>query len=160
MNRFRSSPDVTAGIRTVGLQPGRSVARGFTLLEIIVSMILLGIVLAMVVPMTRLVVEQRRRSETRRAALLEVSNALERLTIDPSRGPAVGEEQTLPVSESLAARLKEPTLVVRTEAVDGPPAGRRFDASLTWSERSGRRAAPLRLSAFVFEAGDSDGDEP
>jgi hypothetical protein len=30
------------------------------------------------------------------------------------------------------------------------PGGYRFDATFTWNEPNGQRAAPLRLSAFAF----------
>lgn len=126
--------------------------RGFTIPEIIMSMVLLGAVLAVIVPLARRANDQGRASATRRAALLEVSNALERITADPAAGPAAGEERTVPVSTGLARRLEEPTLVVTGVAVEDPP-GRRFDAALTWVEPNGRRAAPIRLSAFAFEDG-------
>lgn len=134
--------------------------RGFTILEIVVSMILLGSVLAIVVPLTKRAVDQRRQAETRRAALIEVSNALERLAADPTTWPEPGTATDVPLPDRLAARLREPRLVVASAALSGPPSGRRFDASLTWAEPTGGRSAPLRLSAFAFESGTGEGGEP
>jgi prepilin-type N-terminal cleavage/methylation domain-containing protein len=129
----------------------RTRRRGFTVLEVIVTMILLGAVLGVMVPLTKRATEQRRLSETRRAALLEASNALERLAADPAAAPAAGEERTVPLPETLSRRLPDAALVVRGEAQTDPP-GRRLDASLSWTEPNGRRATPVRLSAFVFDA--------
>ncbi len=133
--------------------------RAFNIPEILVSLMLLGVALSVIVPLARRANEQGRRSETRRAALLEVSNALERLTANPTSGPTPGSEQTLPLSESLSRRLTEPQLVVRTVALEDP-VGRRFDAALTWREPTGGRSAPLRLSAFAFDRPVAAGEAP
>ncbi|MDQ3332722.1 MAG: type II secretion system GspH family protein [Planctomycetota bacterium] len=130
---------------------------GYTVLEIIVSMILLGIVLGMVAPLAKRVVEQRRRTESRLAALFEVSNVLERMTEDRAAWPSEGERRTMDLSGNLRSRFQEPELVVSSTVLDEPP-GRRFDATFSWREPNGRRASPVTLSAFSFDA--SEGGSP
>lgn len=122
-------------------------------------MILLGAVLGVIVPLAKRANDQARLSSTRRAALLEVSNALERVAADPATWPAAGEERSMPLPDSLATRLPEATLVVSSVALGDPP-GRRFDASLTWVEPTKGRAAPIRLSAFAFESAAPEGGAP
>lgn len=142
----------TTSVRTCG-------RHGFTIPEIIVSMILLGAVLGVIVPLAKRANDQARLSSTRRAALLEVSNALERLTADPAAWPAPGEEWTVPLPDSLNRQLPEAKLVISNMAVEDPP-GRRFDASLTWVEPTKGRSAPIRLSAFAFEPPTAAGGAP
>src|SRR5690349_7433443 len=105
-------PRLRFGLVTTG-----QTRRGFSLLEVIVAMILLGAVLAVVVPFAKRANERQRATEGRRAALLEVSNALERITADPATGPAAGEEKEVPLPEAVARRFDEPRLVVRGTAL-------------------------------------------
>ena len=134
--------------------------RGFTISEIIVAMILLGSVIAMLVPLTKRAIDQRRAVETRRAALIEVSNALERVTADASAWPEPGTVQSAPLPDAFAGRLREARLEITSVPLDESPPGRRFDATLTWLEPTGRHAAPLRLSAFAFEGPSAEGGTP
>jgi type II secretory pathway pseudopilin PulG len=135
----------------------RTSSAGFTVLEIIVSMILLGVVLSMVAPLTKRVVDQRRANEARRAALFEVSNDLERLVADRSAWPNAGEQKSLDISASLRTRFHEPEVTIRRITLTDPT-GERFDASFSWKEPNGRRAAPVTLSAFSFDT--NAGDAP
>ena len=119
------------------------------MLEIIVSMILLGVVLSLVAPLAKRMNEQRQRNEARRAALFELSNVLEQQTADPTGWPQGAETRSLDVPAHLKAKFPQPELVVARHRVDTPD-GYRFDATFTWQEPNGQRAAPMRLSAFAF----------
>ena len=113
-------------------------------------MILLGTVITLIAPLAKRAIDERERSHLRRAGLIEMSNVLERLVADPSAWPPPGDERTVPLPEELASRFDEPQLTIASVALDGPVAGRRFDAALSWRAPNGRRTAPLRLSAFAF----------
>ena len=126
--------------------------RGFTLVEAVVSMTLLGAVLATIVPLARTASGQWRRTEARRVAVLEASNALERMTADPAAAPAVGEERTVSLPEDWPAGWREPTLTVQAVAITGDVPGRRLDATLAWTDPEGRPAS-VRQSAFLFGEG-------
>lgn len=128
----------------------RFTSAGFTVTEVVITMILLGAVISMIAPLTRRAIDQREQSQQRRAALIEVSNALERIAADPSSWPAPGEELSLPLPEEVAAPFDDPQLTITSVSLQEPVAGRRFDAALTWRAPNGRQAAPLRLSAFAF----------
>lgn len=127
----------------------RPATAGFTVLEIVVSMILLGVVLGLVAPLAKRANLQRERNEARRAALFELSNVLEQRTANPADWPAVTESQSIEVPARLQSRFPEAALAVMRHRVE-EPAGFRFDATFTWKEPNGQRAAPLRLSAFAF----------
>ena len=130
--------------------------RGFTLLEVIVAVIVFGVVLSIIANLTRRAIDQRRRLEVRRVALLEVSNALEVLEAEPASRPAPGQRRELAVPEMLGDRLESPRLMTRATALEGMAAGVRLDVSLTWMTDHGRRSAPIELSTIVypdFEAG-------
>lgn len=124
--------------------------RGFTLLEVIVTVIVFGIVLSIVANLTRRAIDQRRRLDVRRAALLEVSNALEILEADRSARPAPGESRELSLPEFLTSQLDSPRLIARATALDGAPGGVRLDVELTWMTEHGRRSAPLELSTILY----------
>lgn len=128
----------------------RPARRGFTMLEIIVTVIVFGVVLSLVTTLTRRAIDQRRLLDTRRAALLEVSNALEVLEADPAARPQPGRQRQLELPEALANKLDEPTLIARATSLAGPPARLRLDVELTWMTGQNRPAAPITLSTVVF----------
>jgi type II secretory pathway pseudopilin PulG len=127
----------------------RRTETGFTVLEVIVSMILLGVVLSLIAPLAKRANEQRQRNEDRRAALFELSNVLEQQVAEPDRWPADAETQLAAVPAHLQGHFPQAEFTVSRQRVENP-AGYRFDAAFTWMEPNGRRAAPLRLSAFAF----------
>jgi len=131
--------------------------RAFTVTEVIVSMILLGTAIGIIAPLAKRAIDVREQAQLRRTALIELSNTLERLELDAALGPAPGQSKTLDIPSPLARRLKNPELIVAATALDDDPAGVRLDAVLSWTAPNGRQTAPLRLSAFVFEAAPAGG---
>jgi hypothetical protein len=57
--------------------------------------------------------------------------------------------QVVEVPTKLMSSFPQAELAVTRHRLEAP-AGYRFDATFTWSEPNGQRAAPLRLSAFAF----------
>lgn len=133
--------------------------RGFTITEVVVSMILLGTVVGIVVPLTKRAIDQREQAQIRRAALIEVSNALERVVADPPAGPKLEEVREMPLPERLSSQLRDPHFAITAVPLENTAKGRRFDAELTWLEPNGRRSSPIRLSAFAFTS-TADGGTP
>ena len=126
------------------------VRRGFTLLEVIVAVIVFGVVLSIVANVTRRAIDQRRRFEVRRVALLEISNALETLEAKPASRPAPGDHREMVVPEMLSERFESPKLIARATALEGAAAGVRLDVEVTWMTDHGRRSAPIELSTIVY----------
>lgn len=129
----------------------RSRATGFTVLEVIVSMILLGVVLSLVAPLAKNANQQRQRNEARRAALFELSNVLEQQAANLAEWPDDAEEQPFEIPATLQSRFREADLTISRHRIENPT-GFRFDATFTWQEPNGRRSAPLKMSAFAFAA--------
>ncbi len=135
--------------RQTSSSKSRPTRAGFTVLEIVVSMILLGVVLSLLAPLAKRANAQRERNEARRAALFELSNVLERQTANPADWSEGTEVRVIEVPTRLMSSFPQAELAVTRHLLEAP-AGYRFDATFTWSEPNGQRAAPLRLSAFAF----------
>ena len=132
-------------------RPGnRLPRRGFTLLELTATVLLLGTVLLTLAPVLRQAAVQRRDAGHRQAALLEVQNALERLTALPYDSITPEAARDVPLSESIGAQLREPRLTISVSETNDP-AGKRIAAELRWQDRAGNHASPARLITWIFE---------
>lgn len=125
--------------------------RGFTLLELMATVILLGTVLLTLAPVLRWAALQRRDADHRQAGLLEVQNALERLTALPYESITAEAAADVRLSDSTRSLLREPRLTISVTETDDEPAGKRVSAELRWQDRAGNDAAPVRLTTWIFE---------
>lgn len=124
--------------------------RGTTLFELLITLGVVGVLSASIVPMLRWSNLQQRESERRMVAQEEVRNVLERaaaLPWDELRQDVV--EAWKP--SGAAAQLPEPRLVVRVDDLpeESPPA-RRVRAELSWNMGSQRPALPVRVTAWFY----------
>ena len=113
-------------------------------------MILLGTVLLTLAPVLRQAALQRRDAGHRQAALLEVQNALERLTALPYDSITSEAARDVLLSASTRSLLREPRLTISVTETTGP-AGKRIAAGLHWQDRAGNDAAPVLLTTWIFE---------
>ena len=130
---------------------------GFTLIEVIVTVIIFGVVLGLVSQLARRAVDQRRMLKARQTALIEVSNALEVLEARPGSRPAPGQERQLPLPKNLAEEFESPRLIARASALETDSSGVRLDVAFTWMTDHNRRSAPITLSTVVFPKGSAGG---
>ena len=128
----------------------RTRRRGFTVLELMATVILLGAVLLTLPPVLRQAAVQRRDAGHRQTALLEVQNALERLTARPYASITPDAARGVALSESARSLLREPRLTISLSETNDP-AGKRIAAELRWQDRAGNDAAPVLLTTWVFE---------
>ncbi len=125
--------------------PGRS---GLLIVEMIVSLILLGAVVAIVVPTLGWMSRQNRLSVQRQEAVQGLQNLMEDLTARPyaELTPASAKKIELPA----ALREQLPGAELQVEITNAPPNAKRIRLRLSWNQQNGSRLAPLRLSAWAY----------
>jgi prepilin-type N-terminal cleavage/methylation domain-containing protein len=128
--------------------PSRAGRRGFTLVELLVALAVLGVVLLLVAQLGYLVLRERQRSGARQQAQEAAANVLEAARACPwdDLTPAWAARQRLP--ESAARLLPDGRLEVRVEPEPSRPHTRRITAEVRWSLDDDRPARPVRLVAL------------
>ena len=122
---------------------------GFTILEMIGTCLLLGILFSMTIPMMLLVARERRSAEQRQFALQHATNLLEAARTRDWSDLEPGELTVPDPDRDLQAVLPglQQTLVVKQLA--GEIDSRQIIASIRWQNRAGELVSPLRLIAWV-----------
>lgn len=136
---------------TVG--PRRVVRRrGALLMETMAAAALFAVVLAIAVPVIASVAAIRQEADHRQSAQLAVANALELMAARHRLGEAVAAvAPTIQLADVTAAALPNPEFRIVVEDWEGVPRGVQVSASLSWLAESGRRAAPVQLTAGFIE---------
>jgi type II secretory pathway pseudopilin PulG len=128
---------------------GLELRGGFTIIEMIGTCLLLGILFSMTIPMLLLVARERRSAEQRQFAMQQAANLLERATKRDWSDLEPGELSIPDPDRDLQAVLPglQQTLVVKQLADEFD--SRQIIASIRWQNRAGELVSPLRLSAWV-----------
>lgn len=127
---------------------------GFSLVELAITAILLGVVLVTAIPTLAWIVRTRHAAERQQAAVLGVGNLMERVTA--LRWDEITSEnlESLRLPESLARQLPEADLKISVTADKPEPEAKRILIELRWQEsRAGTRSPPVRLAAWVYRPG-------
>jgi prepilin-type N-terminal cleavage/methylation domain-containing protein len=125
--------------------------RGFTLLELMLALMLLGLFVALLSPLLLASARERRTAVQEQLALQLAANQLERLTLaDSSELDQYATATAVPVPENIARWMPEVEQTVQTTATD---AGRRIVVTLTWHQRAGVPHRPVVLEGWSFAAG-------
>ena len=131
----------------------RSRKAGITVIEVTVTMILLGVLMSMIVPLLGTVNKQQREAERRVIAVQLIDNMMERLT--------AGGYDT--VTRTAAAQLELPArdasflpgakLDVSVDEAGDEPAAKKITIALAWNDSDGAAVSPARLTGFVYQTG-------
>jgi type II secretory pathway pseudopilin PulG len=130
--------------------------RGISLLEMLVSGLLLGIMTAMAVPTIAWVTHQQLAIAQHQTAQAEVVNIMERVSVWPwerLNDPQAVAEVTL--TPEIQSQLAGARLRIAVETPEGHPDARRIRVILNWNDRSGRPTAEAALAAWVYRQGGS-----
>ena len=132
-----------------GKMPPRRKRAGLLMVEMIVSLILLGTVVSIVIPTLGWMGRQNRLSLQKQEAIQGLHNLMEDLTARPSAEltPRAAEKIELPA----ALRRQLPGAKLQVEITEAPPNAKRIRLRLAWIGQNGRPLAPLRLSAWVYD---------
>jgi prepilin-type N-terminal cleavage/methylation domain-containing protein len=121
---------------------------GFTLLELMLALALLGLFAALLSPLLIASARERRTAIQEQLALQLASNQLERLTLQPAEP---GETAVpIDVPADTARWLPGVEQTVTTTAADN---GRRIVVTITWDQRPGVRHKPVMLEGWAFANG-------
>jgi hypothetical protein len=121
------------------------------LLELVICGIILGAVVSSIVPALVWLSRERQNGRQQQAALLEVGNLMERLTVldwdelTPRRAAEFEQAHDLQ-SQFPAARLK-----VTVAVADADPKAKQILVELQWEFAPSRPAPPVRLAAWVYQ---------
>ena len=129
----------------------RSRQRGSLLVEVAMATVLLMIAMSLTVKVLSFVALERRASERRQGALVEVANVMERITAYPfdQVTPELARRLTL----SPAARQSLPDSELAVDVAGSEPgqsrSAKRIAISLRWRGHDGEWVAPVRLTSWI-----------
>jgi Tfp pilus assembly protein PilE len=125
--------------------------RGALLLELVICGMILGVVVTAVVPTLAWLTRERQHGRQQQAALLEVGNLMERVTMLEWDDLTAERAAEFELSEDLRTLLPEAQLTVTIAAADTEPKAKHMIMELRWEFASGCPAPPVRLAAWVYQ---------
>jgi hypothetical protein len=120
------------------------------LFELMICGVLLGVVATSVIPTLGWIVRERQFSRQRQAALVEVGNLMERVSL--LDWDELTSEQTakIELSETLLRDLPGARRTI-TASEDSEVHARWVLIEIRWEAAAGRPAPPIRLAAWVYD---------
>jgi len=121
-----------------------------TLVELIATMILLGVVFTVSISMLLAAARQRRGTEQRQFAVQHAANLLERITTQTWSELLEGPQTLDPAPSDVEAML--PGLDRRIEVKKDQQAveSKLISVTVRWKDFAGRELAPVRLSTWIY----------
>jgi hypothetical protein len=144
-------------LRSLPLRPA-SRRPGAMLFELMISGVLLGVVLSSVIPTLGWIARERQLSRRRQAALLEVGNLMERVTLLDWEELTSDRAAKFELSETLQRELPDARLTIRVTD-DAEAHARQVLIELRWETTADRPAPPVRLAAWVHQREPIHGDK-
>lgn len=111
---------------------------GFSMLELLVSLILVGTAMAIIVPTLARMGGQNRLSLQHQEALEGLDNLMEDLTARPYEELTPDLAKTISLPESLFHQLPGAKLEVEITEAQGKPKAKRIVLRLSWNQRNGQ----------------------
>ncbi len=123
---------------------------GFTLMELVVCSILLGVMLTSIVPTAKWISGTSRASEYRRTAQLELANLMERIAALPHSELNTDSVNRLRQQALESITLSEAELTVSVIPAGEGSTGKQVQLALTWEDDGGTRVVPVQLTAWFY----------
>lgn len=123
---------------------------GYSLVELVSALIILGVVFTLSISILTNVAYQRRAAEQRQFALQHAANLLEQFTSHPWSELPPGSQKLQPPSPDLLSMLPELDQQVEVQIVKDELDAKRVSVAVTWKNRHGQFQSPVRLSGWVF----------
>jgi Tfp pilus assembly protein PilV len=127
--------------------------RGFGLIEMAISGLLLAAAMAATVQVVGWVAADRRNVARRERAVVEASNLMERIAARPF--DEITPESLAALKLPEAARTSHPgsNLKASVTAQEDAPARKRITVEIRWPDGSGTAGSPVRLVAWSYRKG-------
>ncbi|QDT24828.1 type IV pilus modification PilV family protein [Gimesia panareensis] len=122
---------------------------GFTLVEMMVSGVLLTTVFMIVVPSLYWVHREQKQTEQRQVALVEVENLMERVAALPYRQINQPTVDKFVISENVMQQLPEADLQIQILETKDLPLMKRIQIQLGWQDARNLKIQPVRLTSWV-----------
>ena len=119
------------------------------MLEVLVSLVLLGAVFKLLVPTLGAIQKQRHATHQWQAALEEVSNLLEASSQWPLDRITEEYLAAQTISDPVRRLLPEAELRARVVEFQTPPT-RQITLEIHWQDDAGNRVVPVRLTSWVY----------
>ncbi len=123
---------------------------GFTLVELIATCILLGVVFSVSIPLLTVVARQRRIAEQRQFAIQHASNLLEHTTSRGWKKLAAGPQELTDAPDDLASLLPGLERRVEVKELSEEPRCKLVSVTIAWQSHIGQPVVPLQFSAWVY----------
>ena len=130
--------------------PGLRARRGFTLVELISTCVLLGVVFSVSIPLLVTVARERLSAEQRQFALQHATNLLERAVVQDWSELPPGEQTLTAAPPDVLAMLPGLERQLTVTELSDEPRSKQVAVSIRWQGRAGHPVAPLALSAWVY----------
>ena len=144
------------------IAPSRPVGhgpRGFTLIEVIMTLSILAVAMTVTVHVLGWIALDRRTSERRLLAAQEAANVLERFAARPFDRVTPEAAKQAVLSEAARQALPGAEITVTVDERGAAPDSKRVAVSIRWRQRSGEWDAPARLTTWVERNGRGRGRE-
>ncbi|WP_417387935.1 type II secretion system protein [Gimesia sp.] len=123
--------------------------RGFTLVEMMVAGVLLMTVSMIVVPAIYWVHRERRQTERRQIAIVEVENLMERTVALPFDEVKQSTVDKFALSESVVRQLPDASLEIKISNAADVKQMKKIRIQLDWKNQQGIREMPVSLTSWV-----------
>jgi prepilin-type N-terminal cleavage/methylation domain-containing protein len=131
-------------------QTGAGARRGFTLIEVTITVVLLAAAMTAIVQVLGWVAAERRATERRQWAIEEAANLMERVTAAPFEAITAESARAVTLSASIKEKLPGPELTLNVGGPEAVGEGKRVAIAIRWRGRGGTWEAPVRLAAWVY----------
>lgn len=129
------------------------VRTAFTLVELIGTCLLLGVLFSVTVPMLLIVARERHTNEQRQVAMQQAVNLMESVSARSWEELSPGDLAIPDLDADLRTVLPGIEQTLTSVDADGDIEARQIIASIRWRHRSGQMLPPVQLSTWVFHSG-------
>lgn len=136
-------------------------SRGVTLVEIVAATALLAVMAVLLVPVLGGVGEVRESAAHHQLAVMEAANLTERIAALRAEGRLSHQQlEELSLSPEARDQLVDPELRYTLDDFSDSPPAHALTIEISWRNRHGERAAPVRVVTFLNELEETDDAQP
>ncbi len=125
---------------------------GFTVVETIITGVLVGAIIIIALPTLHWIGLEQRHTSHRQLAMFEASNLLEQLSAKKWDELSPELAAAMRLSDEAAQQLPEAELQVTIEPGKEPPEAKHLRVALFWKNRDKVARSSVQLSAWVYHA--------